>query len=121
MDNRTARGLTSPFRVIRAFAEASLVALGFAVAILAVGTPIALIVRGLNEALSWLARLAGDPSAIGEALVSVSSVAGGVIVTAVLIRLLAGFFQWRSRFRAGMTTGDAANAHVDRREVAQAA
>jgi hypothetical protein len=61
MDNKLAArqrgGLTSFARVIRGFAEASLVALGFALAILLIGTPVALIVRGLQEGLSWLARL----------------------------------------------------------------
>jgi hypothetical protein len=112
MDNRTA--LSSFVRVIRAFAEASVVALGFVLAILAIGTPIALIVRGLHESLSWLARLHGDPSAIVEALVSLSSVAGGVILTAVLIRLVVGFFHWRRRFRARVISEHPANARSHR-------
>jgi hypothetical protein len=85
--------LTTFFRAVRAFTGASLVALGFPVVILAIGTSIALIVRGLYEAVSWLARLAGDLSAIREALVSVSSVVGSVMVLALLIRLLVEFLQ----------------------------
>ena len=59
MDNRTASSWRSFFRVVRAFAEGAVVAFGFAFAILAVGTPIVLIIRGLHEGLSWLGRLVG--------------------------------------------------------------
>ena len=94
MDNRTATpqvdGL-SFMRVIRGFAEGSLVALGFALAILLIGTPLALLVRGEHEGLSWLVRLRGETSALMEAFVSVSSVLGTVILVAVFIRLLVGF------------------------------
>ena len=41
-------------RLLRAFAEASVVVIAFAVAILAVGTPIALTVRALHDIVSWL-------------------------------------------------------------------
>ena len=41
-------------RLVRAFAEASVVVIAFAVAILAVGTPIALAVRALHDIVSWL-------------------------------------------------------------------
>jgi len=75
----------------------------------------------LHEGLSWLARSVGDPTPLVEALVSISSVAGGVILTAVFIRLLVRFFQWRRRFRIDVMTGSAANARRDQREVAQAA
>ena len=43
-------------RVVRGFAEASVAVLAFAIAILLLGIPIALIVRGLHEGLSWLVR-----------------------------------------------------------------
>ena len=99
MNNRTATGVTSFVRVVRAVAEASLVVLGLAIAILVVGTPLALIVRGAHEGLSWLGGLTGDSSAMVEALVSVSSLAGGVILTALFIRLLVEFLHWRRRFR----------------------
>lgn len=82
-------------RVIRGFAEASLVVLAFAFAILLIGIPIALIVRGLYEGLSWLVRLSGDTSAPVQALVWVSSVAGGLAIAAILARLLVRFFHWR--------------------------
>jgi hypothetical protein len=120
MDKRSASAVTAFLRVTRAFAEASLVALGFAFAILASGAPIALIVRGLREGLSWLAPSAGDPSALVEALVSVSSVAGGIVLTAVFFRLLVGFFHWRRRLRAGVIA-PTANARLGQREIAQAA
>jgi len=99
MDNKTAGTWRSLFRVIRAFAEGSVVAFGFAFAILAVGTPIVLIIRGLHEGLSWLARLVGDPSLLVEALLSISSIAGGVTLTALIIRLLVIWISARSRSR----------------------
>src|SRR5689334_8890824 len=66
--NKTPRshagGLTPLLRVIRGFAEASLVAVGFAVAILLIGTPLALFVRGLHEGLSWLVGLGSQTSVL---------------------------------------------------------
>ena len=92
MNNRRAarqRDATASFvRVMRGFAEASLVALAFACAILLIGMPLALIVRGLHEALSWLVARQGDMSALVQAFVSVSSVTGGIVITAVLAKLL---------------------------------
>ena len=41
-------------RLVREFAEASVVVIAFAVAILVVGTPIALAVRALHDIVSWL-------------------------------------------------------------------
>jgi len=73
------------------------VVLGFAFVIVVIGTPIALIVGGLHEGLSWLARVSGDPSAMMTALVPIASVAAGVIVVAALIRAVAAFFLWRRR------------------------
>jgi len=49
--------LASLLRVIRGFAEASVVAIAFALAILIVGGLIALLVGGLHASLSWLAIL----------------------------------------------------------------
>jgi hypothetical protein len=121
MDNRTATRLTSLFRVIRAFAEASVVAFGFAFAILALGTPIVLIIRSLHEGLSWLARLVGDHSRVAEALASVSSLAGALILVAVFIRLLVRFLHWRRRLCTDVMTEHAAHARVDQREIAQVA
>jgi len=121
MDNTNTRSLTAFLRVIRAFAEGSVVAFGFALAILAVGMPIVLSIRGLYEGLSWLTRLVGGSSAFVDAIVSVSSVAGGVILTVVFIKLLVRFFHWRRRFRTVVMTGHAATARVDQRDIAQAA
>jgi hypothetical protein len=97
--------LTSFLRVIRGFAEGSLVALGFGLAILLIGSPLALLARGVYEGLSWLARLRGETSALLEAFVYISSVVGTVILVAVLVRLLVGFFNWRRRIRGRVSTG----------------
>jgi hypothetical protein len=61
-NNATPRetGAISLVRVIRGFAEGSLVALGFGFAILLIGTTLALFVRGVHEGLSWLVRLRID-------------------------------------------------------------
>jgi hypothetical protein len=102
MNNRRAtrqRDVTASFvRAMRGFAEASLVALAFGCAILLIGMPIALIVRGVHEGLSWLVGRGGDMSALAQALVSFSSVAGGIVITAALARLLVRGFHWRRRF-----------------------
>jgi hypothetical protein len=118
----TQRGQTVSFvRVIRGFAGASLAALGFVVAILLIGTPVALIVRGLYEGLSRLARGGGDISALADALVSVASVAGGVVLAGVFVRLLVAFFDWRRRFRTRLLNRVAADTRRDREEMARAA
>jgi hypothetical protein len=127
MDNRTSTstsrvaGLTSLIRVIRAFAEGSLVALGFGLAILLIGTPLALLARGVHEGLSWLVRLRGETSALMDAFVSVSSVVGTVILIAVFVRLVVGFLNWRRRCRARVSSGRTANTRLNRHEIAGAA
>jgi hypothetical protein len=121
LTTRQRGGITSFARVIRGFVEASLVALGFAFAILLIGTPTALIARGLHEGLSWLARLRGDLSTFAEALVSASSVAGGIVLAVVFVRLLVGFFNWRRRVGARVLSGDTQDTRLDRQEIARAA
>ena len=108
-------------RVVRGFAEASLVALAFAGAILLIGTPIALIVRGLHEGLSWLVRLGGDMSALVQALVSVSSVVGGLVIAAVFATLLVRLFRWRHTFRARVISGENPHTQLRRQETGRAA
>jgi hypothetical protein len=114
-------GLTSFIRVLRGFAEASLVALGFVLAILLIGAPLALLARGVHEALSWLVALRGETSALMEAVVSVSSVVGTVILVGVLVRLLVGFFRWRRRYRGRVISGRTAKTGLDPHEIAGAA
>ncbi|HEY7170580.1 MAG TPA: hypothetical protein VH417_07015 [Vicinamibacterales bacterium] len=113
MDKRTstsrAGSLTSLTRVVRGFAEASLMVAGFAAAILLIGTPLALLVRGLYEGLSWLVGRGGETSALVDAFVSLFSIGGGVVLLAVFVRLLVGFFDWRRRFRARVSDAAAAS------------
>ena len=55
--NKQAAGATPLvrfMRLVRVLAEASIVVVAFAVAILIVGTPIALAVRALHDIVSWL-------------------------------------------------------------------
>lgn len=97
-------------------------ALGFAVVILAIATPIALIGRGVHVAVSWLAGFAGESSATMEAIVAIVSVAGTVAVTGVSIALLVGFFRWRRRFRDRVISrARFAPTRLDRHEVREAA
>ena len=118
MNNRPATrrrdATASLVRVVRGFAEASLVALAFACAILLLGMPLALIVRGLHDALSWLVARQGNMSALVQAFVSVSSVTGGLVITALLARLLVRLFHWRSTFRARAISGE--TPHTLRRQ-----
>ena len=107
--------LRSLSRVVRGLAEGSLVVLGFGLAMLVIGTPLALLTRGIHEGLSWLVALRGGTSALVEAFVSVSSVLGTVIVIAVFVRLLVAFFEWRRRFVIGSESGtEAAERHESR-------
>jgi len=121
MDNRTSTsrvtGLTSLMRVIRGFAEGSLVVLGFPLAILLIGTPLALLARGVHEGLSWLVALRGETSALIEAFVSVVTVLGTVILVAVFVRLLVGFFNWRRTFRARGSSRGTANTRLNPQEI----
>src|SRR3954467_852786 len=125
LNNRTAMprvdGLRSFLRVLRGFAEGSLVALGFALAILLIGTPLALLAQGVHEGVSWLVASRGETSALSEAFVSASSIVGTVILVGVLVRLLVGFFSWRRRYRARVLSGRPAKTRLDPREVAGAA
>ena len=89
----------SPVRIIREFAEGSLVAMAFALAILLIGTPIALLVRGIHASLSWLAALNGEMLTIGPALLSVVSTVGALALTALFVKSLLVFFHWRRTAR----------------------
>jgi len=108
-------------RVARGFAEASLAGLAFAFAILLIGIPIALIVRGMHAGLSWLVRLGGDMSAFVDALVWVSSSAGGLVMALVVAALVVRFFHWRSSVRARAISSETPHIEVGRRELGRAA
>ena len=123
MDDRTATpkadGL-SFMRVIRA-AERSLVALGFALAILLIGTPLALWARcGVRRSV-----LAGPVATREHRLLSKLSFSfqrpRTVILVAVFIRLLVGFFNWRRRGRARESSGRTANTWLNHHEISRAA
>ena len=114
----TARSL---LRVIRGFTEASLVAVAFAFAILLIGTPVALIIRGLHEALSWAVRTAGATSVLADALVSVSSVAGGLMIAGVFVRLLVRTLRRPRTTRASVISSEAPRSRAVRRALETAA
>jgi len=95
-------------RSSRAFAGASLVALAFGFAVFLIGLPLALGVRVVHEGLSWLARLGGETGPVAEALVSVASVVGGIMLTVVFARALIGFLRWRGALRRGSRARDRA-------------
>jgi len=125
MNNRTANrrvdSLRSLLRVSRGFAEGSMVALGFGLAILLIGTPLALLVRGVHDGLSWLVGLGGEPTVLMDAVVYFSSMVGTVILVALLFRLLVGFLHWRRRFRARVSSGRTADTRVNSHQIAEAA
>ena len=84
MDNRTATSrvgaLKSFVRVVRGFAEGSLIVLGFALAILLIGTPLALVARGVHEGLSWLVALYLSDCSSGSSTGGVGFVFAGAVV-----------------------------------------
>ena len=125
MNNRRAThddDRTMPFgRVIRGIAEGALAAVAFAFAILLIGIPIALIVRGLHAGLSWFVRLAGEVPALVEALVSVSSTVAGLVTALVVAALLVRFFHWRDTFRARVISGETPHTDVGRQQIGRAA
>jgi len=95
-------------RVIRAFAEGALVAVGFAVVIWLIGMPIALSVQGTHALLSWV--IGGELAGPGEALVYVASAVGGIVFVAVFVRALVALVRSRRRrfdHRAGRGTRSA--------------
>jgi hypothetical protein len=98
-------GIASFVRSVRAFVEASLVALAFAVTIFLIGLPLAVSIRVVHESSSWLARLGGEMDPLTDALVSVAAVVGGIILTAVFARALVGFFRWRRTLRPRRASG----------------
>lgn len=95
MPRRQRNHITSFARVVRAFAEAALVVVGFSSAILLIGAPVAASVQSLHAVLSWLVASDGEVSSLMEVLVSVSSVAGGVVMGVLFVKLLIGVLNWR--------------------------
>src|SRR5438128_2076198 len=104
LEHRDRTGVARVLRIIRGFAEASLAALAFALAILVIGTPIALLVRALHDSLSWLVGLRGDMAAMERMLVSVASTVGAIALTAVCTRAIVVFFHWRRTVRERVTS-----------------
>jgi len=73
--------------IVRAFAEGSLLVFALGAAILVIGMPFALVIRGLHEVLSHLAKVAGlEWSSLVQAAVYVTSVVGGIAVCTVFAR-----------------------------------
>lgn len=107
--SRDLRGMDSFRTGLRTIAEASLVAtLGLPVAVLLIGTPIALLVRTLYEGLSWLTRSGNMTGPFIEAVVAVASAAGGVFLFALSARFFVGLFWQRRARRHGMKGSDKA-------------
>lgn len=95
---KTTMAFTSFARGARAIGAASLLgAVGFPVAVLLIGTPIALLVRILQEALSWLTRSGGITGPFIEAFIALASSVGGVVLFALSARLLLTFFRQRRK------------------------
>jgi hypothetical protein len=90
-------------RVLRAFAEGSLVAIGFGFAVLLLGLPIALSVRATSAALSWAVGAERELSILAEALVYAATVVGALALMALICRALVAFFDWRRTTRSRLT------------------
>jgi hypothetical protein len=76
----------------------------FAFAILIIGTPIALLVRGLHDGLSWFVGLGGEMAARERTLVSVVSTVAGIALTALFARVIVVCFHWRRTVRDRLTS-----------------
>jgi hypothetical protein len=111
-------GITSFSQGVRALAEVSLVALAFGLAIFLIGLPVALSVRVMYESVSWLAGMGGEMGPIAEAVVSVASVVGGIILIGGFTTGLVGFFRWRRTLREENRITDLPTDRVGRSTVA---
>jgi len=107
VEHRNRDGAPRILGIVQGFAEASLVAVAFALAILVIGTPIALLVRALRDSLSWLIGLGADGTAMERMLVSVASTVGGVVLTVVFAGAIVVLFSWRRAVRDRATSAPA--------------
>jgi len=60
-------------------------------------------------------------SALVQALVSVSSVVGGLVIAAVFATLLVRLFRWRHTLRARVISGENPHTQLRRQETGRAA
>jgi hypothetical protein len=92
--------MTSLASGVRAIAGASLLAaVGLPAVILAIGTPIALVARTVEHALTWLTRAVGMTGSAVEAVVGLVSVVSGVLLFTWTARLLVRRWQRYARAR----------------------
>lgn len=97
--HRDDRPVSRILRIIRAFAEGSFVALGFAFAILALGIPVVLAARAAYAVVLWLA---GDGIvALGRTIEFAASVGAMLGAAATVATSLVLFFAWRRRLTSG--------------------
>jgi hypothetical protein len=99
---RDDRPVSRILRIIRALAEGSFVALGFVVAILAVGIPVALAARAVRAVVLWLAG--NGIVAFGRTIEIAASVAGVLGGAATVATSLVLFFAWRRRLMSAHLT-----------------
>ena len=96
---RATMAFTSFARGTRTIGAASVLgAVGLPVVALFIGTPIALLVRTLHEALSWLTRFGGITGPLIEAFIALASSVGGVVLFALCARHFLRCY-WRRRNR----------------------
>ena len=94
------RHTTSFAHGVRAVAGASLLAaVGFPALVLAIATPVVLLVAAFEGGLTWLTRSAGLTSPLVDGVVGVASLAGGVFLSIWVARRLVNL--WRRRAFAG--------------------
>ena len=93
--------MSSFTRGVRAILGASLLgAVGFPAVILAIGTPAALLVATLHEALTWLAGTTGLTGPFLDGLVALTSAVGGIVLFALIARGLLRLWWTYSLLRA---------------------
>lgn len=74
--------------IIRQVGGASLLSFGFGLAVLLVGVPLAASLWLAHAGIAWAVRAGGHAGAAADALVSIVSVAAGLLLTASLARVV---------------------------------
>ena len=75
-------------RIIARLVGVSLVSVGFGLAVLLIGWPLAASLWLAHEGVAWIARVNGQTHPLSEVLVSIVSTVAGLLLTAFLARML---------------------------------
>jgi membrane protein implicated in regulation of membrane protease activity len=86
--------ISSLKRLIKSVAGVSMLSLGFGLAVILIGSPLAISMWLAHEAVAAIARTGGDAPLLGEAFAWIVSTAAGLLLTALFARV---FFQFVRR------------------------